>query len=176
MENAIKSSAINYGLYLGGILGLVTVIGYAVSLELLVKWWLGIILLIVIIAFGIISISSSKKMLNGYISFKQAFSSYFFTVAIGILVSMLISILLFNFIDPDAAELLKEKILESTINMMQGFGVPAEAIAEAVDKIENQNQFSILNQLKSVAWQLLFYIILGLILAAIMKKTDPSAE
>lgn len=176
MEQTIKSSAINYGLYLGALLALVTVIGYAVSLELLVKWWLGIILLITIIVFGIVSVSKSKKMLNGIISFKDAFSSYFFTVAVGVLVSTAVSILLFNFIDPDAAVLLKEKIVETTVNMMQGFGAPAESIAEAVEKIESQDQFSVLNQLKSVAWQLLFYIIVGLIVAAIMKKSDVDAE
>jgi len=175
MENSVKSSAINYGLYLGGALSLITVAIYAIDLGLMVNMWLGIALLIAIVAFGVVSTSKSKSILSGFISFKQAFSSYFITVAIGIIISTVVSAILFNFIDPDAALFIKEKTVETTISMMEGFNAPAEAIAEAVEKIENQNQYGFASILKSLAWGLLFQSIIGLIVAAIMKKTNPDA-
>ncbi len=175
MENSVKSSAINYGLYLGGILSLITVAIYAIDLSLMVNMWLGIAILIAVIAFGVVSTAKSKGILQGFISFKQAFSSYFITVAVGIIISTVVSAILFNFIDPDAAIFIKEKTVETTISMMEGFNAPAETIAEAVEKIENQNQYGFTSILKSLAWGLLFQSIIGLIVAAIMKKTNADA-
>ncbi|RKE95012.1 DUF4199 domain-containing protein [Ichthyenterobacterium magnum] len=176
MEKSLKSSAINYGLYLGLFLASVTILAYAIQIELLTQWWLGIIMLIVIIGFGIFSTSKSKKMLNGFLTFKEAFSSYFITVAIGVLISMLVSIILFNFIDPDAAITLKEKMIEKTAEMMQNFGAPEDAIADTITKMEEQEgQFEIVSQLKSNAFYLVFHAVIGLIVAAIMKKANPDA-
>lgn len=175
MENSVKSNAINYGLYLGGLLALITVAIYAIDLNLMVNMWLGIGLLIVTIGFGIVSTAKLKSIQEGFLSFKEAFSSYFITVAIGILISTIISAILFNFIDPDAAEFIKEKTVEVTISMMEGFGAPAESIAEAVEKIEAQNQYGLVSILKQLAWGFLFQAIIGLIVAAIMKKTNPEA-
>ena len=97
MEKTLKSTAMNYGIYLGITLVLVTVLAYAMDIELLTKWWLGIILFFVVLAFGIVSTIKAKELLNGFISFKQAFSSYFIAIAIGILISTAASVLLFNF-------------------------------------------------------------------------------
>ncbi len=62
MEKTIKSIASNYGLYLGLLIAVVYVISYAINIELLTKWWIGIIMLLAIIVFGIVSISKSKKL------------------------------------------------------------------------------------------------------------------
>ena len=175
MENSIKSSAINYGLYLGGLLSLITVAIYAINLKLMVNMWLGIGLLLVLIGFGVVSTAKSKSIMEGFLSFKQAFSSYFITVAIGIIISTVISAILFNFIDPEAAEQVKQLTVESTISMMEGFNAPADTIAQAVDNIESQNQYSVINLLKSLAMGLLFQAVIGLIVAAIMKKKPENA-
>jgi hypothetical protein len=176
MEKSIKSSAINYGLYLGGLLTLMTAVLYAVKLELLVNFWLRLVILpILMIVFGVISTAKSKSLLDGFINFKQAFSSYFITVAVGILISTLVSILLFNFIDPDAAIKLKEIAIENTIAMLEGFNAPPEQIAKSVEQIEQQDTQSISAQIFSVAQALVFFAVIGLIVAAIMKKSNPDA-
>jgi len=175
MENSIKSSAINYGLYLGALLSLIIVAIYAIDLSLMVNMWLGIGLLLVVVGFGVVSVAKSKSILEGFISFKQAFSSYFITIALGLLINVVVSAILFNFIDPEAAEFIKEKTVEITIKMMEGFNAPAETIAEAVENIEGQNQYSVVNMLKSLVWSLVLQSIIGLIVAAIMKKTNPDA-
>ena len=176
MEKSIKSSAINYGLYLGAALSLITVAIYAIDLDLMVNMWLGIFLLIVVAGVGVVSTAKSKSLQNGFISFKEALGSYVLTVAIGYLISTLVSYILFNFIDPEAAVYLQEKTVEITVSMMEGFNVPAEAISEAVAKIESSNQYGLGNLLKSFAFGMIFQIIIGLIVAAIMKKNNPDAE
>ncbi|MEN3324372.1 DUF4199 domain-containing protein [Mariniflexile soesokkakense] len=176
MEKSLKSIATNYGLYLGVLLAFLTVLSYAINLELLTNTWYGIFILIAIVALGIISVAKTKQAQDGYASFKDAFSSYFITVLVGLLISTLVSYLLFNFIDTDAAAVLKEKTIEKTVQMMESFNTPNEAIAQAVDNIESQNQFGLGNIIKGLAGYLVFFSIIGLIVAAAMKKSKPDTE
>jgi hypothetical protein len=177
MEQSFKSSAINYGLYLGGALALWTVLAYAVNLELLVNFWVNLLVLpLIIIVFGVVSTAKSKGILNGFISFKNAFTSYFITVLIGMLISSVVSIVLFNFIDPDAAIQLKEIAIEKSITMMEGFGAPADQVAQQLEILENTDFFSIGTQSAQFFKGLIFFIIIGLIVAAIMKKKNPDAQ
>jgi len=176
MENSIKSSALNYGLYLGGALSAVTILGYTVNLGLLTKWWLGVLLFIVIIVFGIMSGYKSKKIQEGFIEFKEAFSSYFITVAVGLIISMTVGIIIFNFIDPEAAITLKEKTIESSIEIMRNFGAPEDAIANSLEQMEAQkNQYAIGPQLQSTAIFLIIQAIIGLIVALIIKRPRQNA-
>ena len=173
MEKSMKSLATNWGLYLGVILALLGVIGY-VNLDLLTKWWFGISMLILIIVFGIVSSMKSKALQGGFISFKLAFTSFFITVALGLVVSTFVTIVIYNFVDPEAAVTLKEKIIDSQAEMMQNFGAPEEAIAKALEEFEAQeNMFAIGQVLKSLAFQLIGYIIVGLIAALVIKKNNP---
>jgi Ca2+/Na+ antiporter len=171
----IKSIATNYGVYLGGLLAILTVLVYAVNLDLMTNMWYGIFVILAIILFGIFSVKKAKEISEGYLTFKQSFTTYFLTLLIGLVISTVVSYIIFNIIDPEAANLLKEKTIETTISFMEGFGAPAEAIAEAVDKIEKDNQFSIGNIATSLAIQLIMFSIVGLIVAAIMKK-NPETE
>ena len=173
MEKSIKSLAINWGLYLGVTLALSTVLGY-INLDLYTKWWFGIGMMILIIVFGIISAMKAKGLLGGFISFKESFTSYFITIALGLVISTVVSIIIFNFVDPDAALTLKEKIMDSTVEMMQNFGAPEEAIAEAVEKMEaDENIFAIGKVLQSLAFQLIGFSVVGLIVALVVKKNNP---
>ncbi|MDO1500998.1 DUF4199 domain-containing protein [Winogradskyella maritima] len=177
MEKSIKSSALNYGLYLGLTLCAITIVCYAVNMELLVNFWVAILLpTIIAITFGVISTAKSKSLLGGYISFKQAFSSFFITIAIGILISSVVLFVLFNFIDPESAVMLKEMGLEKSREMMEGFGMAEAQINEAMAKAEQQDSFSITTQALGYAQALVFYSIIGLIVALIMKRKDPNAE
>ncbi|RMZ51382.1 DUF4199 domain-containing protein [Flavobacteriaceae bacterium PRS1] len=175
MENSIKSIAKNYGTYLGGLLALLTVLVYAVSLDMMTNVWYGIFILLLIVVFGIVSVAKTKGESEGYISFKQSFTAYFITILIGLVISTVVSYIIFNIIDPEAAEAIKEKTIEASIAMMEGFGAPPDSIAEAVDKMEKDNQFSIINIAKGLAGQLVLFSIIGLIVAAVMKK-NPDTE
>ena len=177
MENqTIKSSAINYGLYLGIILALCTIIPYAIDLNLFTEFWLLIVILLSIIISGILSIRKVKQLFGGYISFKEAFTSYFITVAIGLLISSLTYFLIFSIIDTEAANQLTEIRIENQAEMMQKFGAPEDSIAEAIEKMESDDQFSIGNQILGYCIFLIGMSVIGLIVAAIMKKTNPDTN
>ncbi len=176
MEKSLKSIATNYGLYLGALLALLTVIAYAVDLSLMSNTWYGIFILIAIIVFGIISVAKTKQAQNSFATFKEAFTSYFITVLIGLVISTLVSYLLFNFIDTDAAAVIKEQTIEKTVEMLEGFNTPSDVIAQSVEQIESQDQFSIGNIIKGLAGYLVLFSIIGLIVAAAMKKSNPDTE
>lgn len=176
MEKSLKSIAADYGLYLGGALALLSVLAYAVKLDLLVNMWYGIFILVIIIVFGIVSVAKVKQRFDGFASFKQAFTAFFVTVVIGLTISTFVSFLLFNVIDVEAAAVLKEKTIERTVQMMEGFNTPPEAISKMVDEMEAQDQFSIGNIFKSLAGYLVLFSIIGLIVAAAMKKTNPDSQ
>ncbi|MBU2950068.1 DUF4199 domain-containing protein [Tamlana agarivorans] len=176
MENSLKSISTHYGLYLGALLALITVLCYAIDLELLTNMWVGIFIMIAIIVLGIICVAKVKQAQAGFVSFKQAFTSYFITVLIGLLISTFVSYLLFNFIDTEAAEVLKQKTIEKTVEMLEGFNSPTDAIDKAVTQIESQNQYSLGNIAKGLAGYLVFFSVIGLIVAAVMKKSNPEAE
>ncbi len=171
-----KKTSVNYGLALGAILGLTTTLIYVFNMELLTKWWLGIILFLIAIGIGIVSVAKSKDILGGFISFKEAFTSYFITMATGLLISVIVGVLIFVVIDPEAAVELQERIIEITRSMLESFGTPEADINNAIAEMEGENSYSFSNQLQGYVFQLAFYSVFGLLVALIMKKNDPTLE
>jgi c-di-AMP phosphodiesterase-like protein len=175
MEKSLKSISINYGIYLGLALTLITVLVYAIAIDLFTQWWLGILLILLIIGFGVASALKSRKMLGGFMSFKEAFTSYFITVAIGTLISTIVGIVIFNFVDPESAEYINEKIITMTAETMENWGAPQSNIDETIAKMEGQNNFSTAAQTQSYFIRLVIMSILGLIVAVAVKRKDPNA-
>ena len=172
---SFKKSASNYGLILGGILAATVALLYAINLETLTKWWLGILFFLLALFIGVVSVAKSKSILGGFISFKEAFTSYFITIAIGLFISVLTSVLIFNIVDPGAADYLNERILDISRSMMERFGAPEAEIEKALADLEGKNNYSIGNLLQGFVIQLLIYSVFGLLIALIMKKKDPNS-
>ncbi len=175
MEKSLKSLSMNNGLILGLVLSVITVLVYAVSLDLFTEWWLGIILFVIAIGMGAYS-GIKVKQQQEFLSFKEAFTAYFITIAVGTLIATIVGIVIFTFVDPDAAQYLNEQILILTKETMQSFGMPEEAMQEALVKAEETNNFSLAAQSQSYVIRLVIYTLLGLIVALIVKKNNPAEE
>ena len=173
MNNLVKTTASRYGLIIAGIGISYTLLAYLIDLELLVNPYMGIGLWIVNFILLIVAVSTVKKSFGGFISFKDAFSTFLLTYAASALITALFSILLFSLIDPTAAERLHELIIESTVNMMEKFGAPEEQIETQVESLENNQQFSMVNQVRGFFMGIVIFAVIGLIVAAIMKKNKP---
>ncbi|MEL6810747.1 MAG: DUF4199 domain-containing protein [Bacteroidota bacterium] len=171
----IKKSSINYGLILGGILAISSAIMYAVNVELFTKWWLGIIFFLIALFTGIVSVAKSKSLLGGFMSFKQAFTAYFITIAIGLFIGVVVSILIFAFLDPGAADYLNEQAMIMQESILKRFGTPEAEIERQMAAMEGKNNYSLGNQLLGYVFQLAFYSLFGLLVALIMKRKDPNA-
>lgn len=176
MENSFKSYAVKVGIMMGIALAVVTIGIYSIDLNIFMNPWIWLITLLIIVGFGLAGAASPKKFNNGYASFKECFTGYVIAVAIGLAISTVISIILFTFIDPDAATELNNMVVESTEKMMVRFGAPEAEIEEAIAKLENNNQYSLGNQIKSYFTNLIFPLILGLIVSLIVKKSNPELD
>ena len=176
MNPILKSIATKHGLYLGLILALQTVIAYAINVELFVNTLFGISIYILAVLVGIFAIYQTRKALN-YVNFKETFTAYFLTILIGLAITTLVSFVLFNFIDTDAALLLKEKSVEKLIQVYKNINMAPEKIDEMVTQIKSENLFSLKNSLSSLAVNyLLPLMIIGLLISVVMKKSKPDTE
>jgi uncharacterized membrane protein (DUF106 family) len=176
MNEIIKKNGITFGIVTGVLSVLITASIYIIDLKLFTAWWIGLLSISAYLAIGIYLLSKTKKELNGIFPFKDAFTTYFISAVIGIVISVLFNILLFNVIDTEAKDTVQENVIEFQVNMLKKFNTPTEKIKEAVEKMAEENQFDIVPQLKGSVFSLLFSAIFGLILAAIFKSKPTYQE
>ncbi|CAL66036.1 DUF4199 domain-containing protein [Christiangramia forsetii] len=172
MEQTTKKLATSYGLYLGLALILIAVLVYAFDISLMIEWYYTPIIYLIILAISIMAVSKTKKYYTGIFSFKEAFSAYFLTVLIGLVLSTIFSLILFNVIDPEAAGTIQELTMEKQAEMFEKFGMTEAQINETMLKMQEENFFSLKNVLISVAVQLVIFSIIGLIVALIFREKD----
>ena len=188
MNTIIKQNGINFGLILGFLLILPIMLGYAVNISILVSYWTLAYTFFIVIIIGIISIAYTKKGLGGFINFRNAFTAYFLMLIISSLLSSLMNFTLFNVVDKDFTEVVKEKQIE-TVNgqrdwVMNKMGdAPVEKIDEmdakfdeAIEKIKLDNPYSLISIIKGFAIFVSIFSVFGLLLALILKKKDPVLE
>lgn len=170
INDAVKKNGITYGITLGAIFALITATMYAIDLKLFVSSWIGALTFIISVVVGVLLLVKTKKDINNFLTFKDAFTTYFITILVALLISTLFSVLLFNVIDPSAKETINEYLIKYMAETLQKFGTPASAINEALAKMKETNPFSTFEQLKGLVFSLALYSILGLILAAFFKS------
>ena len=169
INEIIKRNGITFGVLIGIVSSLITATIYAIDLNLFSSWWIGITSIIVYLVLGIVLLSKTKKEIKTIFTFKDAFTTYFIAAVIGILISTLFNVLLFNVIDPSAKDKLLEITMKITANMMQKFGKPASVINEAIAKLKETNPYSTIELLKGSIFSIIFSSIFGLIVAAFFK-------
>jgi hypothetical protein len=169
MNEIIKKNGLNFGIILGlfSVIFITTI--YVIDLKLFTSWWLGLVSFAISITIGVVLVSRTKKQM-GTMTFKEGFTVYFLAALIGSFISTIFNYVLFNFIDTEAKETIKEITMKYTADMMESFGTPASAVNEAMQKMAETDNYSIGNLLFGLAVVLIFQAIFGLILAAIFKS------
>lgn len=173
MNEIIKKNSSKFGLIMAGLMISYTLLAYVVDQALFVNMVVGFALIIGSISIFIVSAVQTRKGLGGYITFKEAFTAFMLTYIIYASVTTVFSILLFNIIDPDLAAQLKDMTMEKSVEMMEGFGMSDDLIAESIAKQEEVDNYSIISQLKSFLMGIVIYSVLGLIVSAVLKKNRP---
>ena len=123
INETIKKNGITFGVIIGIVSALITSTIYAIDLNLFTSWWIGVLSILTYLTLGIILLSKTKKELNNIFPFKDAFTTYFIATLIGILISTLFNVLLFNFIDPSAKDTLIDLMIKYTVNLIHKFGI-----------------------------------------------------
>jgi hypothetical protein len=175
MNEIIKKNGVNYGIILGLISIATTTLVYVTDIKLFMSWWIGGVGLVLNIVIGVVLVSKTKKQLNDVITFKEGFTVYFIAGALGSTISALYNYVLFNFIDPQAKETLKEMTIKYTVEMMEKFGTPKEALNQAIAEMQKADNYSLGNIFMGLLFVYIIVAIFGLILAAIFKSKSPSS-
>jgi len=173
MNEIIKKNGITFGAIAGLASVLITTLIYTIDITLFTKWWVGIISIIISLSISIYLMIKTKKDLNGNFPFKSAFTTYFISAVIGVLISVAFNIVLFNFIDPAAKDTIKELTIKFTVEMLEKFNTPKDAINEAIKGMQENDPYSIIQLLKGSVFAILFSSLFGLLLAAIFKSKTP---
>ena len=177
MNEAIKKNGIKFGLISAVISIVLTVLMYAIDINLFANSYIGIGMVFFYLALGIYVVSTTKKESNGFISFKDSFTTLTITSTTGILITQIFTFLLNNFIDAEYGRLLYDFFFVLHIvaaNAMKSF---TEISTEDLKEIAKTNNFSIIKILQGSAMAFLISSIMNLILSAIFKsKTNTLNE
>jgi hypothetical protein len=171
MTDPLKKIGFRNGFILGCLLILFSTYINVYRSELYADVWLGFAAVFVIIAFGILSILQTKKRLGGLISFKEAFSSYFYTILLGSFMSSFYLLLLYLFIlSPETKEVLKQVMIDYGINTMKQNLATQKDIDQALVMSKTLNPFSAQQVLAGFIKYLLRDCLIGFLVALIFRN------
>lgn len=114
-----------------------------------------------------------RKVNGGNLSFADALKVVFLIFVISSVVSTAFNYVLFNFVDVPFREALTQAAAEKTEELMTKFGAKQEQIDQAVEETLKGNNYTLGKMSLNMAFGLIFWFIISLIIAAIIKKNKP---
>lgn len=172
----MKDYILKNGLILGSISIILLVASYAIGVDFFLNDTWSIIKGILPYVVLIFLVIEYKKLVGGYISFKETFTVTLGITVAGAFLSTFFSILLFNFIDPDFAVQLKDFTVEKLAVQLDQLpeSNPMYSVMETlIEQTQEEDIYSISNQASALFYSLFFHIIFSAIIAAFIKKDKP---
>jgi uncharacterized protein DUF4199 len=171
MSNTIKKTGLSLGIVLGIILILVSAYIYFEDLSLYSDVDLGLALIGITILFGIISIIIARKKLKGFITFKEAFTSYFYTVVTAKFMSLLFTVIVFSSVlPPDSKTTLKKQMENFSIAHMKQNQMPEKEIIKNIEKLKTYDPFTPSQIIQPALMILLLECMFGFLAALIIRN------
>lgn len=172
MTDIIKKVGFKIGIYLGFILILFISYIYFENLQLVTNVWTGFATLAITVFFGSMSIVFTKNKLNGFITFKEAFSAYFFTILTGSIISCLYLIILYSFvISSETQEIIRQSMIDFSIKLMkQDPSTTQKNIEETLKTYKTFNPFNPVEVITASIKYLLRDSLIGFLVALILRN------
>jgi Protein of unknown function (DUF4199) len=172
-----RTSSVKWGAIGAAAVIFYSIILYVVDSSLLVSTWaalLGLGVLIFVLVMGVKEVRTAQE---GFISLSEALFTAFLIYVIASFLNSVFNYVLFNWIDPNLPILLKEKAIETTVEMMQKFGGSEEDINKVLEQMDKDMD---LGSASNLFWNFLkgsaFGFIIAFIIALILKKKRPVFE
>ncbi len=138
-----KPNLVEHALKFGLIMGLVSIVIqlgiYVINKEWLVSVVLGFISFAITITLVVYPIRVYRQQNGGVVSFKEAFVIGFIVFAGSSLLTSVFQYALYNFIDPDLSEYIKEKAIEKVASITEKIGGSQDDIEKAVEQLERED-------------------------------------
>lgn len=170
MNETIKNNGVRFGLILAAWYGISTLLIFFSYQELFVNVYMGFSNTLVSLTIATLSILIAKKKLGGKITFKDAFTSFLIPIVMGLATLIIVSMILFNLVDPSMKEVFINMSIAFTEKNMGGLDVDPKAIVSTIEQIKTTDNFSLGNQFKAFAWKTLLYSIGGMLIALILRN------
>lgn len=177
----LNKIGLKYGLIGFTIYALYIIIGWQVSLSILINPLIGFALGLMVVGLGIYSQLDARKKNGGFLDFTYILQVYMITVIIAIMGYYITSVVVFNFIDPAASKEIMRLTVEQSMGMMESlFGMIGQK-----DAMENMDQEILQQALEdapnpfgptiviSFIFSVMMYTVVGLISAAVLRKDEP---
>ncbi len=164
------------GLVLGAIQVVMLFVSYLMGVDFMIQNWWGVLQILVSLGFVIYISIEFRKLQGGYATFKESFSVIFGMYAAAGFILTFFNIILYNFIDMELAQMVKEVLIEKTYEMMEGLGASDSMVDDVILELEKQDTFSVGTLAKGYFYNLPLYIIGSLVIAAFIKRNKPELE
>lgn len=167
----MNKKAVNLGIVMGVIGILLFLLMAILEPGMVLSSVLGLASFAVAIILPIIFIRKEREAQGGFIRFGEAFKIGFFGLLIGGLIGVAFQILYTQVIDPEFGARMTANSLEMTNSFMEGNmsdEVRETQLREMETKMEGQ--YTVAGMLKTFGFVAIFYAVLSLILAAILKR------
>ena len=169
----MKDYILKNGLILGSISIILLLASYAIGVDFFLNDTWSIIKAILPYVVLIFLVIEYKKLVGGYISYKETFTVTLGITVAGAFLSTFFSILLFNFIDPDFAVQLKDFTVEKLAIQLDQLpeSNPMYSVMETlIEQTQEEDIYSISNQASALFYSLFFHILFSAIITAFIKK------
>lgn len=173
LKGKIKSISSKQGLHLGLILSLLTIIAYFVNWDILLSPWFQFAKFIIVVAMAVYASFLSRKAYLHNFNFRDGFSAFFITVAVGLGVFTLINWILFDFFAIDAGRYINDTAIGMRREQLEALNQNPEKIDEEIKLLRESYQFSFFNQFKGYIITLVLYCLLAPLVALIFKTKKP---
>ncbi len=125
------------------------------------------------IVFAVLACIKARKENEGFLPFKAALKISFGIMVMCAFATSLLSYILFNFVDPGFKESMLQLTIENTQKMMAKFNTPQDTIDKTIQGMLSKDLFSLGAITQSFVVGCIFWFVIALIVAAIMKKNRP---
>ena len=180
MNEIIKKNGITFGIIIGiiGVFSNLTVylLGGISKDNLIISSLIQILFWLAYLITRIIQCNNTKKQMNGFITFKELFTSLTITILIGILVSQTFTFVLHNYIDAEYGKMMNEFMNEKQIEAKIAMKSFTSFTQEDIEELKNTDNFSLKNVMQGSLAAFLISSIMNLILAAIFKSKTPEHQ
>jgi hypothetical protein len=174
-SSTLFSHAIKWGIILGVIAVVITLLLYIVDYSYLADWKVGIFTLLLFLGCVIYAGINYRSQVGGYLPYGKAFQHGFVLLATAGLIHIVFAIILHNVIDPELPQKITDATIEKTSEMLAGFGMQEDKIEEQLDKMREDmpERFTPGGQLISYLWALILYAVVSAVSSLFVKKNTP---
>src|SRR5690625_1504531 len=173
ISKSIKNSAKNNGLLLGLFIVVVTVGAYALDWDIFLSPWFQFSKFIIVMVLGIRAVAQPRRLNPPKFTFRDGFSAFFITAALGLFIFIIANWVLFDLIDSDAGHYISETSIDMQEERLKELDRDEEEIKETVTDLRGSYQFGFLNQIRGYFINLVLYCIPAALVAVVFKKKKP---